>query len=86
MTRNFTIAKVLLLAVLALGQQLPVYGVEVFTVGAGNESWADLGTTPGGVIAFVDRLDEVEDAAGEHVFVGVADSLRDWIMPLRLNP
>ena len=86
MARRFIAAKVLLLVVLGLVPALPVYGVEVFLVGKGNRDWEQWGTTPGGVITFIDRLGDIQDAAGEQVFVSVADSLSGWVMPLRLHP
>ncbi|MEC7842911.1 MAG: FlgD immunoglobulin-like domain containing protein [Candidatus Latescibacterota bacterium] len=59
---------------------------ETFSIGGGGRSWQDVGTAPGGVIDFVDRLGDVTDLAGESVFVGAPDSLRGWIAPLRLRP
>ena len=59
---------------------------ETFSIGGGGRSWQDVGTAPGGVIDFVDRLGGVTDLAGESVFVGAPDSLRGWIAPLRLRP
>ena len=83
MARSLIAARVLLIA-LALAPQ--VDGSEIFTVGGDERGWSSWGETPGGVIAFVDRLGDVQNAAGNQVFVGVADSLSGWIMPLRLNP
>ncbi|HIG56185.1 MAG TPA: hypothetical protein EYQ18_19830 [Candidatus Handelsmanbacteria bacterium] len=83
MARSLIAAKVLLIA-LALAPQ--AHGSEVFTVGGDERGWSGWGDTPGGVIAFVDRLGDVQNPAGNQVFAGVADSLSGWIMPLRLNP
>ena len=57
---------------------------DVFTVGD-ERSWRDSGTTPGGVIDFVEQLGTIEDADGEKVFAVGLDSLQNWIMPLRLR-
>lgn len=65
---------------------LSARAAEIFTVGQGARPWADFGVTPGGVIAFVESLNEIHDAAGARVFVGAPDSLAGWLMPLRLSP
>ena len=58
---------------------------DVFTVGGDERPWRDSGTTPGGVIDFVEQLGTIEDADGEKVFAVGLDSLQNWIMPLRLR-
>ena len=58
---------------------------DVFTVGGDERPWRDSGTTPGGVIDFVEQLGTIEDANGEKVFIVGLDSLQNWIMPLRLR-
>ena len=58
---------------------------DVFTVGGDERPWRDSGTTPGGVIDFVEQLGTIEDANGEKVFAVSMDSLQNWIMPLRLR-
>ena len=58
---------------------------DVFTVGGDERPWRDSGTTPGGVIDFVEQLGAIEDADGEKVFTVGLDSLQNWIMPLRLR-
>ena len=59
---------------------------EVFLVGSADRPWSQFGTTPGGVIAYVEALGDVRDLADEPVFVDVPDSLGGWLMPLRLSP
>ena len=77
---SLSIALLLLLAV------CPTSAQDVFTVGDQERLWRDFGTTPGGVIDFVEQLGDIEDANGDKVFAAGADSLQDWIMPLRLRP
>jgi gliding motility-associated-like protein len=59
---------------------------EIFLVGSEDRPWSEFGTTPGGVIAYVEALGDVRDLADEPVFVDVPDSLGGWLMPLRLSP
>ena len=61
----------------------PVCAQEVFLVGSADRPWNEFGTTPGGVIAYVEALGDVRDSAGETVFADVPDSLGGWLMPLR---
>lgn len=77
---------VVVLLLVTVGAVLEASAVDIFTVGGSERPWAEFGTTPGGVIDFVDRLGEVQDVSGEQVFGEVADSLMGWIMPLRLRP
>ena len=63
----------------------PVSAQDVFTVGGDEYPWLNSGTTPGGVIDFVEQLGTIEDANGEKVFAVGMDSLQNWIMPLRLR-
>ena len=76
---------IVFLLLVTMGAVLEARAVEIFTVGGSERPWAKFGTTPGGVIGFVDRLGEVQDVSGEQVFEEVADSLMGWIMPLRLR-
>jgi hypothetical protein len=65
------------------------YGIgaqEVFRIGGPDRPWRTQGTTPGGVIDFVERLDEIEETNGDKVFGDASDLQTNWIMPLRLNP
>lgn len=59
---------------------------EIFSVGQSDRPWAEFGTTPGGVIAFVEQLSDVQETSGEQVFANAPDSLSGWLMPLRLSP
>ena len=59
---------------------------EIFLVGSADRPWSEFGTTPGGVIAYVEALGDVRDLADEPVFADVPDSLGGWLMPLRLSP
>ena len=63
----------------------PTSAQDVFTVGGDARPWRNSGTTPGGVIDFVEQLGTIEDANGEKVFADGLDSLQNWIMPLRLR-
>ena len=63
----------------------PTSAQDVFTVGGNEHPWRNSGTTPGGVIDFVEQLGTIEDANGEKVFAVGLDSLQNWIMPLRLR-
>ena len=63
----------------------PISARDVFTVGGDEHPWRNSGTTPGGVIDFVEHLGTLEDANGEKVFAVGLDSLQNWIMPLRLR-
>ena len=83
MARISIAAKILLISLLWVPQ---AYGLKVFSVGGRERVWVEWETTPGGFIDFVDRLGGIQNAVGEQVFVGVADSLSGWLMPLRLNP
>ena len=58
---------------------------DIFTVGSDQHPWHNSGTTPGGVIDFVEQLGTIEDANGEKVFADALDSQQNWIMPLRLR-
>ena len=73
------------LLLVTVGAVLEARAVEIFTVGGSERPWAEFGTTPGGVIDFVDQLGEVQDISGEQVFGETPDSLIGWIMPLRLR-
>jgi len=75
-----------LLAGLVLFPCSSVGAAEVFSVGQSDRPWAEFGTTPGGVIAFVEQLSDVQEASGERVFADAPDSLSGWLMPLRLSP
>ena len=72
MARISIAAKILLISLLWVPQ---AYGLEVFSVGGRERVWVEWETTPGGFIDFVDRLGGIQNAVGEQVFVGVADSL-----------
>ena len=55
-----------------------------FVVGGVDHSWQESGTTPGGVIDFVERIESVVD--GERpLFVTEQDQF-NWIMPVRVDP
>jgi len=86
MSRNRTIAQILSFAALSLMLGLPVWAVEIYTIGEAERAWNASGTTPGGVIAFVNSLEDVRDADGTRIFPAQYDSLQNWIMPLRLTP
>lgn len=86
MSRYRTIARISSLILLGLAWCLPAWGVETFTIGGGERNWSEFGATPGGVIAFVERLGEIQDEEGRRLFSEPVDSLRGWIMPLRLSP
>ncbi len=58
---------------------------DVFTVGGDERPWPNSGTTPGGVIDFVEQLGTIEETNGEKVFADDLDSRQNWIMPLRLR-
>ena len=51
---------------------------DVFTVGGDERPWRNSGTTPGGVIDFVEQLGTIEDANSEKVFADGVDSLQNW--------
>ena len=74
-----------LLILLLLLSVCPTSAQDVFTVGGDERPWDNSGTTPGGVIDFVEQLGTIEDANGEKVFAVGLDSLQNWIMPLRLR-
>ncbi len=58
---------------------------ELFVVGGSQHPWRDAGTTPGGVIRFVDDLSSIRDG-DVPLFAGAADSLDGWIVPVRVDP
>lgn len=60
----------------------PSLGVD-YVVGGTQNPWTQAGTTPGGVIAFVDDLADVTDS-GTALFD--PDSIAGWIVPVRVDP
>ena len=72
-------------SILLLLSAYPTSARDVFTVGGNEHPWRNSGTTPGGVLDFVEQLGTIEDANGEKVFAVGLDSLQNWIMPLRLR-
>lgn len=69
---------------LAAGLWATPGGTEYLVVGGADHPWHTSGTTPGGVIAFVDRLESV--AQNGTALFGEPDSLRNWIVPIRVDP
>lgn len=55
-----------------------------FVVGGVDHSWQESGTTPGGVIDFVERIESVVDGESP-LFVTEQDQF-NWIMPVRVDP
>ena len=65
--RSLQIASPLLILLLLLSV-CSTSAQDVFTVGGDEHPWRDSGTTPGGVIDFVEQLGTIEDANGGKVF------------------
>ena len=57
----------------------------LFVVGGDEHPWQDVGTTPGGVIRFVEDLSGISDE-GVPLFVTEDDPLDRWIVPVRVDP
>jgi hypothetical protein len=57
----------------------------VFVVGGSEHPWQDVGTTPGGVIRFVDDLSSIAQD-GTPLFAAEGDSLDGWMVPVRVDP
>jgi hypothetical protein len=61
----------------------PGFGAE-FVVGGVDHPWQASGTTPGGVIDFVERIETVID--GDSPLFGTAQDQSNWIVPVRVDP
>ena len=57
----------------------------LFVIGGDEHPWQDVGTTPGGVIRFVEDLSGISDE-GVPLFVTEDDPLDRWIVPVRVDP
>lgn len=74
------------LCALVLLKVEPICARSVFIIGTEEKPWPTNGVTPGGVIDFVEDLDQVQTLSGLPVFEESQNVRTDWIMPLRLDP
>ena len=87
MERSLVLAWASLLAWISLMlTPASVESKEVFLVGSADRPWSQFGTTPGGVITYVEALGDVRGVADPPLFVDVPGSRGGWVLPRPRRP